>query len=164
MQERSVAFDTDGAPESKADIFSALYRDEDKLHTYRGTQASKSGIDIYSCAGKLLRRINVSDEYSRRRALNVAVTDLYSGIKVQYVGWDGPRMRSYSSLQKMALSDAIMTCKEISPNSPLATYVFREQALTSKSDQRSTRALRNMESRPAVSGPLASLRSFRTIA
>lgn len=36
----------------------ALYRDESKLHSFRGTQASKSSIDIYSCAGKLLRRIN----------------------------------------------------------------------------------------------------------
>ncbi|KAI9816858.1 MAG: hypothetical protein M1827_001503 [Pycnora praestabilis] len=36
----------------------ALYRDEEKLHTYRGTQAAKSSIDVYSCAGKLIRRIN----------------------------------------------------------------------------------------------------------
>ncbi|KAI4132895.1 MAG: hypothetical protein LQ347_002386 [Umbilicaria vellea] len=36
----------------------ALYRDEEKLHAYRGTQAAKSSIDIYSCAGKLIRRIN----------------------------------------------------------------------------------------------------------
>ncbi|MCJ1263094.1 hypothetical protein MMC22_002964 [Lobaria immixta] len=36
----------------------ALYRDEDKIHTYRGTQASKSSINIYSCSGKLIRRIN----------------------------------------------------------------------------------------------------------
>ena len=43
----------------KADDFPALYRDEDKLHTFRGSQASKSGIDIYSCAGKLIRRITV---------------------------------------------------------------------------------------------------------
>ena len=39
----------------------ALYRDESKLHTYRTSQASKSSIDIYSCAGKLIRRINVGD-------------------------------------------------------------------------------------------------------
>ncbi|KAH6680381.1 vacuolar protein-like protein sorting vps16 [Halenospora varia] len=36
----------------------ALYRDESKLHSFRGTQASKSSIDLYSCAGKLIRRIN----------------------------------------------------------------------------------------------------------
>lgn len=42
-----------------ANLQVALYRDEHKLHTYRGTQASKSSIDIYSCAGKLIRRINV---------------------------------------------------------------------------------------------------------
>ncbi|KAI9847664.1 MAG: hypothetical protein M1838_000810 [Thelocarpon superellum] len=36
----------------------ALYRDEEKLHAYRGTQAAKSSIDICSCAGKLIRRIN----------------------------------------------------------------------------------------------------------
>ncbi|MCJ1231984.1 hypothetical protein MMC12_008665, partial [Toensbergia leucococca] len=36
----------------------ALYRDEEKLHSYRASQSSKSSIDIYSCAGKLVRRIN----------------------------------------------------------------------------------------------------------
>jgi hypothetical protein len=39
----------------------AIYRDEEKLHTYRGPGASKSSIDIYSCAGKLIRSINVRD-------------------------------------------------------------------------------------------------------
>ena len=48
----------------RADDFPALYRDEDKLHTYRGSQASKSGIDIYSCAGKLIRRLNVGEACS----------------------------------------------------------------------------------------------------
>ena len=37
----------------------AIFRDEDKLHTYRGPGASKSSIDIYSCAGKLIRSITV---------------------------------------------------------------------------------------------------------
>ncbi|CZR57193.1 related to vacuolar protein sorting VACUOLELESS1 [Phialocephala subalpina] len=36
----------------------ALYRDETKLHSFRGSQTSKSSIDLYSCAGKLLKRIN----------------------------------------------------------------------------------------------------------
>ncbi|KAI9760862.1 MAG: Kinesin [Chaenotheca gracillima] len=36
----------------------ALIRNEEKLHSYRGTQAAKSSIDLYSCAGKLIRRIN----------------------------------------------------------------------------------------------------------
>ncbi|KAI4205136.1 MAG: hypothetical protein LQ348_001198 [Seirophora lacunosa] len=36
----------------------ALYRDEAKLHSYRGTQTAKSSIDVYSCSGKLIRRIN----------------------------------------------------------------------------------------------------------
>ena len=36
----------------------ALYRDENKLHSYNGGQVSKSSIDLYSCAGKLIRRIN----------------------------------------------------------------------------------------------------------
>lgn len=44
-----------GAPYSGA---IALYRDESKLHNYRGTQSAKSSIDIYSCSGKLIRRIN----------------------------------------------------------------------------------------------------------
>ncbi len=42
----------------------ALYRNEDKIHAYRGSQASKSSIDIYSCAGKLIRRVNVSGSTS----------------------------------------------------------------------------------------------------
>lgn len=41
-----------------------MYRNEDKLQTYRGTQASKSGIDIYTCSGKLIRRINVGSTYA----------------------------------------------------------------------------------------------------
>ncbi|KAL9101812.1 MAG: hypothetical protein Q9163_002959 [Psora crenata] len=36
----------------------ALYRDQEKLHTYRGAQSSKSSIEIYSCSGRLIRRIN----------------------------------------------------------------------------------------------------------
>lgn len=35
-----------------------MHRDETKLHSFRGSQASKSSIDLYSCAGKLIRRIN----------------------------------------------------------------------------------------------------------
>lgn len=40
---------------------SALYRDESKiqLQTHRGPQNSKSSIDIYSSAGKLIRQISV---------------------------------------------------------------------------------------------------------
>ena len=41
--------------------FLALYRDEDKLHTYRGNQSSKTSIDLYSCSGKLIRQINVGN-------------------------------------------------------------------------------------------------------
>jgi WD40 repeat protein len=36
----------------------ALYRDETKLHSFRGSQAAKSSIDLYSSAGKLIRRLN----------------------------------------------------------------------------------------------------------
>lgn len=35
----------------------ALYRDEDKLVAFQPTKASKPSIDIYSCAGKLIRSI-----------------------------------------------------------------------------------------------------------
>ena len=85
MQEQSVALDADGDLEAKADYFPALYRDEGKLHTYHGSQALKSGIDIYSCAGKLIRRINVGFTCSRNGALDLAAADVYSGIKAQYV-------------------------------------------------------------------------------
>ena len=36
----------------------ALYRDESKITRYRGSATAKSSIDIYSCAGKLISRIN----------------------------------------------------------------------------------------------------------
>ncbi|KAK2773743.1 hypothetical protein FQN53_003980 [Emmonsiellopsis sp. PD_33] len=36
----------------------ALYRDESKLHRYRDPQTAKSYIDIYSCSGKRISRIN----------------------------------------------------------------------------------------------------------
>ena len=38
----------------------ALYRDEEKLHSYHGPSASKSRVDVYSCSGKLIRRVNAS--------------------------------------------------------------------------------------------------------
>ncbi|EKG16533.1 Vps16 [Macrophomina phaseolina MS6] len=44
-----------GAPYSGA---VAIYRDEAKLQAYRASQQSKTSIDIYSCAGKLIRRIS----------------------------------------------------------------------------------------------------------
>jgi hypothetical protein len=47
----------------------AIYRDEDQIHTYRGTQAAKASIDIYSCAGKLIRRINVRYTRNWKRGL-----------------------------------------------------------------------------------------------
>ena len=64
MQEQLVHTEVEDVSKAEADDFPALYRDEDKLHTYRGSQTSKSGIDIYSCAGKLIRRINVCDACS----------------------------------------------------------------------------------------------------
>lgn len=36
----------------------ALYRDENKLQTFKSVESSKSSIDLYSCAGKLIRRLN----------------------------------------------------------------------------------------------------------
>ncbi|TKA29238.1 hypothetical protein B0A50_03748 [Salinomyces thailandicus] len=43
-----------GAPYSGA---VALYRSENRVFAYRSSQAAKSSIDIYSCAGKLLRQV-----------------------------------------------------------------------------------------------------------
>ncbi|KAI7164597.1 vacuolar protein sorting-associated protein 16 [Hortaea werneckii] len=43
-----------GAPYSGA---VALYRSEDRVFSYRSAQTAKSSIDIYSCAGKLIRQI-----------------------------------------------------------------------------------------------------------
>ncbi|KAF1346074.1 Vps16, N-terminal region-domain-containing protein [Delphinella strobiligena] len=44
-----------GAPFSGA---IAIYRDENKLYTYRNAQSLRPSIDIYSCSGKLIHRIN----------------------------------------------------------------------------------------------------------
>ncbi len=41
-----------------SDTRTALYRDESKITRYRGGSTAKSSIDIYSCAGKLISRIN----------------------------------------------------------------------------------------------------------
>lgn len=38
----------------------ALYRDESKLYRYRHAQTARPTIDIYSCSGKLISRINVN--------------------------------------------------------------------------------------------------------
>ena len=35
----------------------ALFRDAAKISTYRGPQSAKATIDIYSCAGQLIRQI-----------------------------------------------------------------------------------------------------------
>lgn len=37
----------------------ALYRDDNKPFRLRDSQALRSGIDIYSCSGKLINQINV---------------------------------------------------------------------------------------------------------
>ncbi|PQE23731.1 vacuolar sorting vps16 protein [Rutstroemia sp. NJR-2017a WRK4] len=47
-----------GYSSSRATLQLSLYRDEAKLQTFRGSQAHKASIDIYSCAGKLIKRIN----------------------------------------------------------------------------------------------------------
>ncbi|KAL8873659.1 MAG: hypothetical protein Q9174_000913 [Haloplaca sp. 1 TL-2023] len=36
----------------------ALYRDENKLQNYRGNAVAKASIDVYSCSGRSIRRIN----------------------------------------------------------------------------------------------------------
>jgi hypothetical protein len=36
----------------------ALHRDESKVYSYRGGQAAKAGIDLYSCSGQLISRLN----------------------------------------------------------------------------------------------------------
>lgn len=38
----------------------ALYRDESKVFRFRDAQTAKTSIDIYSCSGKHINRINVS--------------------------------------------------------------------------------------------------------
>ncbi|KAJ9219238.1 hypothetical protein DTO169C6_8431 [Paecilomyces variotii] len=53
-----------GAPHGGA---IALYRDQSKLYRYRDAQTAKSSIDIYSCSGKIISKINW--EYGSIRGL-----------------------------------------------------------------------------------------------
>lgn len=50
-----------------ADILPALHRDESKPYRFRDAQTAKSSIDIYSCSGKHINRINVSQVSTPRR-------------------------------------------------------------------------------------------------
>ncbi|KAL9610043.1 MAG: hypothetical protein Q9167_005228 [Letrouitia subvulpina] len=59
----------------------ATYRDEEKLHAYRTTQALKSSIDLYSYSGKALRRIIVGSTFVKSGVLD---SDTDSGTKAQY--------------------------------------------------------------------------------
>jgi hypothetical protein len=79
----------------------AIYRDEDKLHTYRGPSASKASIDIYSCAGKLIRSINVrpltltlTHARAHTHTQGDSAADRHSGTRAPSRGWAGPRTRS----------------------------------------------------------------------
>ncbi|TID18954.1 putative vacuolar protein sorting vps16 protein [Venturia nashicola] len=81
-----------GAPYSGAIAF---HRDEGKLHTYRGTQAAKASIDVYSCAGKLIRRINWdqgpikglgwSDEEQLLAVTEDGTVRVYEGLQADFV-------------------------------------------------------------------------------
>ena len=68
----------------------ALYRDQERIQTYRSTPSSRSSIDVYSCAGRLIRRINVGQDQKRLRlTMAVKEADGFSGIKAPYVDSDG---------------------------------------------------------------------------
>lgn len=69
----------------------ALYRDESKIFAYRGQQANKSSIDIYSCAGKLIRSI----QWDRGPIVAVG----WSEEERLLVVTDDGTVRSYADLQ-----------------------------------------------------------------
>ena len=58
-----------------AETSTAIYRDENKIIAYRGAQANKASIDIYSCAGKLIRRINVRKKPVYDKTVRHVLTD-----------------------------------------------------------------------------------------
>lgn len=70
----------------------ALFRDERKIHRYRGVHAGKSTIDIYSCAGKLIRQIN----WDRGNIVAVG----WSEDERLLVVTDEGTVRSYADLQE----------------------------------------------------------------
>ncbi|KAK5119098.1 hypothetical protein LTR62_000309 [Meristemomyces frigidus] len=77
-----------GAPYSGA---VALYRDESKIFSHRGSQAVKPTIDIHSCAGKLIRQI--ACDRGTIKAIGWSVDE-----RLLVVTEDG-NVRSYADLQ-----------------------------------------------------------------
>lgn len=67
-------------------LSSALYRDESKPFRLRDAQSSRSSIDIYSCSGKQINRINV-----RRAFPWISVQDLtrsqWEQATIRGLGW-----------------------------------------------------------------------------
>jgi hypothetical protein len=63
----------------------AFHRNEDRLQSYRAAQSGKSSIDIYSSAGKLIRRLNVRDPYTP--GLNVTYTRCAVGQRINTRLW-----------------------------------------------------------------------------
>ncbi|KAI0480552.1 Vps16, N-terminal region-domain-containing protein [Xylariaceae sp. FL0804] len=69
----------------------ALYRDETKIVSYRPSNSSKPGIDIYSCAGRLLK----SFAWDKGSIKGIGWSE---GEKLLVVGYDGT-VRCYYNLQ-----------------------------------------------------------------
>ncbi|KXJ94396.1 vacuolar protein sorting-associated protein [Microdochium bolleyi] len=69
----------------------AIYRDETKIVSYRAAKASKGGIDIYSCSGKLLK--SIAWDRGSIKGLGWSEDE-----KLLVVGYDGT-VRCYYGLQ-----------------------------------------------------------------
>ncbi|RYP71669.1 hypothetical protein DL771_004620 [Monosporascus sp. 5C6A] len=78
-----------GAPYGGA--IAAIYRDETKIVSYRASQSSKPSIDIYSCAGKLLK--SIAWDKGSIKGLGWSEDE-----KLLVVGYDGT-VRCYYGLQ-----------------------------------------------------------------
>lgn len=71
------------------DATTALYRDESKLYRFQGAQTTKSSIDVYSCSGKHINRINVGPGLSWLFIL-LLNDNMLSGNTVLYEASAGP--------------------------------------------------------------------------
>jgi hypothetical protein len=86
----------------------AFYRNSERIQTYRGSSLGKPSVDIYSCSGKLIRRLNVCSD---QRWEHLAYSR--SGTKVRSKDWAGLKTRGCLSSQKMARCNVTRAFKAI---------------------------------------------------
>ena len=123
MEELSVWFTNRGATCRYTDHTLALYRDESKLYRFGDAQTTKTSIDIYSCSGRHINRINVCIPFFRNIAeLCCSLTNMSSGNQVLSEDSAGPTGKNSWWSLKTAPCDDILVCTVISLRSLWEMY------------------------------------------